>query len=270
MMHIISCCESTTRLLPYGRFLARVFKDVGVDLSRETDFEAPNIYDTYDEQSLGQMKFEKTLDGSQIRKAERPPTQARGQGQVHPEVKEENEIREMEGGLDPQRGFEQREPELDISPLQSKAVQFQATFPESMMSELTYTVGPSSQPSFTESPHTETLPHQAPHAPDHAPWMDLSTQISSLGTRMEKLAVIGDTRFYSMDDRMNQYQTGFTSQFEYLQQRFECMKDRMDHQQVAFEHFQQRIEHIESRQESQHEEMMAYLRSMFPPPPPQP
>ncbi|WJZ91584.1 hypothetical protein VitviT2T_010642 [Vitis vinifera] len=64
MMHIISCCESTTRLLPYGRFLARVFKDVGVDLSRETDFEAPNIYDTYDEQSLGQMKFEKTLDGS--------------------------------------------------------------------------------------------------------------------------------------------------------------------------------------------------------------
>ncbi|RVW57549.1 hypothetical protein CK203_093077 [Vitis vinifera] len=51
-------------LTPYGRFLARVFKDVGVDLSRETDFEAPNIYDTYDEQSLGQMKFEKTLDGS--------------------------------------------------------------------------------------------------------------------------------------------------------------------------------------------------------------
>ncbi|KAL6337897.1 hypothetical protein AAG906_002362 [Vitis piasezkii] len=125
MMHIISCYESTTRLLPYGRFLTRVFKDVG------------------------------------IRKAERPPTQARGQGQ--------------------------------------------ATFPESIMSELTY-----------KSPHTETLPHQTPHALDHAPWMDLSTQISSLGTRMEKLAVISDTRFYSMDDRMDQYQTGFTSQFEYL------------------------------------------------------
>ena len=69
---------------------------------------------------------------------------------------------------------------------------------------------------------------------------------------------------------MDQYQTGFTSQFEYLQQRFERMEDRMDQQQAAFDHLQQRIECIESHQESQHEKMMAYLRSMFPPPPPQP
>ena len=64
MMHMISCCESTTRVLPYSCFLTRVFKDVGVDLSRETDFEGPGIYDTYDEQSLGQMKFEKAPDDS--------------------------------------------------------------------------------------------------------------------------------------------------------------------------------------------------------------
>ncbi|KAL6315153.1 hypothetical protein AAG906_037385 [Vitis piasezkii] len=89
-----------------------------------------------------------------------------------------------------------------------------------MMTESSFTAGPSSQPSFTE------LPSQAPHAPDHPPWMDLSAQISSLGTRMEELAV--------------------------------------------FEHLVQRIERLESRQESQHEEMMAYLRSVFPPPPPQP
>ena len=49
MMHMILCCESTTRVLPYGRFLTKVFKDVEVDLSRETDFEALNTYDTYDE-----------------------------------------------------------------------------------------------------------------------------------------------------------------------------------------------------------------------------
>ena len=78
------------------------------------------------------------------------------------------------------------------------------------MSESTYTAGPSSQPSFTELPHTE-IPSQAPHAPDHASWMDLSAQISSLGTRMEELAVVSDTRFYSMKDRMDQYQTSFTS-----------------------------------------------------------
>ena len=77
MMHMISCVESTTRVFPYGRFLTRVFKDVGVDLSRETDFEAPTSYDTHDEQSLGCIKFDKAPDDSWIRRAER---QARGQG----------------------------------------------------------------------------------------------------------------------------------------------------------------------------------------------
>ena len=64
MMHMISCIESTTHVLPYDRFLTLVFKDVGVDLSKKTDFEAPTSYDTYDEQSLGRMKFEKAPDDS--------------------------------------------------------------------------------------------------------------------------------------------------------------------------------------------------------------
>ena len=64
MMHKISFCESTTHVLPYSSFLTRVFKDVEVDLSRETNFEVPNTYDTYDEQSLGRMKFEKAPDNS--------------------------------------------------------------------------------------------------------------------------------------------------------------------------------------------------------------
>ena len=92
MMHMISCVESLTRVLPYGRFLTRAFKDAGVDLSRETDFEAPTTYDTYDEQSLGRMKFEKAPDGSWVRKAER---QAWGYDQMHPGAEEETEIREM-------------------------------------------------------------------------------------------------------------------------------------------------------------------------------
>ncbi|RVX16826.1 Retrovirus-related Pol polyprotein from transposon RE1 [Vitis vinifera] len=79
MMHMISCCESKTHVLPYGRFLTRVFKDAGVDLSSETDLEAPTTYDTYDEQSLGRMRFEKAPDGSWIRRAERPPPQDQGQ-----------------------------------------------------------------------------------------------------------------------------------------------------------------------------------------------
>ena len=84
------------------------------------------------------------------------------------------------------------------------------------MSKPPYIAGPSFQPSFIEPPPTE-IPSQAHHAPDHAPWMDLSTQISSLGTCMEELAVVSDTRFYFKEDRIDQYQTGFTSQFEHLQ-----------------------------------------------------
>ena len=79
-----------------------------------------------------------------------------------------------------------------------------------MMTASSYTTGPSFQPLFTELPHTE-LPSQAPHAPDHAPWMDVSAQISSLGTRMEELALVHDSRFYSMEEHMDQYQTGVTS-----------------------------------------------------------
>ena len=51
-MHMIASCESTTWVLPYGRFLSWVFKDVGIDLSRETKFELPGTYDTYDDQSM--------------------------------------------------------------------------------------------------------------------------------------------------------------------------------------------------------------------------
>ena len=182
----------------------------------------------------------------------------------------------MDGRVDPQSGYQQREPELDIPPFQSKGVQFEATF-----SQPTYTVGPSTQlsftkpsfePTFIEPPHTEIPPPQAPLTPDHAPWMDLSTQISSLSTRMEEFAVVSDTWFYSMENRMDQYQAGFTFQFEYLQQRFVRIADHMDQHQAGFtlqfEHLQQRIECIEDRLERKHEEMMAYLRFVFLPPPP--
>ena len=155
---------------------------------------------------------------------------------MHPGANEEAEIREMEDGLDPQRYFELRGPELDIlPPPQSEGIHVKDTFSEPMMTEPSYTARPSSQPSFIELPHTK-LPSQAPHAPDHGPWMDVSAQISSLGTCMEELALVHDTRFYSMDERIDQYQIGFTSQFEHFQQIFERIEERMDQQQATFEH----------------------------------
>ncbi|RVX11507.1 hypothetical protein CK203_015826 [Vitis vinifera] len=90
MMHMISCYESKTLVLPYGRFLTRVFKDAGFDLSRETNFEAPTT------------------------RAEQPSAQDRGW----------------------------------------KVFSFEASFPESMISEPAYTAGPS-EPFFTEPSHAE-------------------------------------------------------------------------------------------------------------------
>ena len=208
------------------------------------------------------MKFEKAPDGSWIRRVER---QAQGQGQMHLGAEKKAEIREMKDGLDPQRDFEQRGLELDIPPPhQLEGIHVEATFSEPMMTESSFTTGPSSQPSFTE------LPSQAPHVPDHAPWMDLFTQISFLGTHMEELALVHDSRFYSMEEHLDQYQTRVTSRFDHFQQRLERIEERMDQQQATFDHLQQRIDRIESRQASQHEEMMTYLRSVFPSPPPQP
>ena len=108
MMYMIACCESTTRVLPYGRFLTRVFKDANIDLSKEIEFEAPNTYDMYDDQSMGKMKFEKVPNGSWVKRAERALAQAQGQGQrqAHPGVEDEVEIREVEGGVDPQSGYQ--------------------------------------------------------------------------------------------------------------------------------------------------------------------
>ena len=75
---------------------------------------------------------------------------------MHPGVDKKAEIREMEDGLDPQMDFEQRGLELDIPPPpQSEGIHVEATFSKPMMTKSSYTAGPSSQPSFTELPHTK-------------------------------------------------------------------------------------------------------------------
>ena len=49
MQHMIAYYQSNTWVFPYDHFLIRVFKDVNINLSKETDFEAPSAYDTYDD-----------------------------------------------------------------------------------------------------------------------------------------------------------------------------------------------------------------------------
>ena len=45
---------------------------------------------------------------------------------------------------------------------------------------------------------------------------------------MEELALVYDSRFYFMEEHMDQYQTRVTSRFDHFQQRFECIEERMD------------------------------------------
>ncbi|KAL6341701.1 hypothetical protein AAG906_032822 [Vitis piasezkii] len=126
----------------------RRIHDTGVDLSRETDFEAPTNYDTYDEQSLGCMNDRPGDRDRCILRQRRRPRSERWRG-IHVE----------------------------------------ATLSEPMMTESSCTTGPSSQPLF----------------------------IDSLGTRMEELALVHDSRFYSMKEHMDQYQTRVISRFVHFQ-----------------------------------------------------
>ena len=105
MMHMMACCESSNRIVPYDRFLTRVFKDAVMIHTMSSHWTG--------------WSFEKAPDGSWIRKAKRPIAQPGGQGEVHPTVEEEAEIREIEGGVDPQRDFDHRETKFDIPPQQS-------------------------------------------------------------------------------------------------------------------------------------------------------
>ena len=55
---------------------------------------------------------------------------------------------------------------------------------------------------------------------------------------MEEFVLVHDTRFYSMEEHIDQYQIGFTSRCEHCQQRFERIEERIDQQQATFEHLQ--------------------------------
>ncbi|KAL6313643.1 hypothetical protein AAG906_008148 [Vitis piasezkii] len=81
-----------------------------------------------------------------------------------------------------QRKDQHRLDDRDKTHLQTKDVQFETTF-----SELSYTEPSFSRHAFTEPTHTE-IPHpQASPAPDHAPWMDLSTRSTLLALAWRSL-----------------------------------------------------------------------------------
>ena len=56
----------------------------------------------------------------------------------------------MEDGVDPQSVYQQIEPELDIPPLQTEGVQFEALSLSKIFFQLTFTEGPSTKSSYTE------------------------------------------------------------------------------------------------------------------------
>lgn len=93
------------------------------------------------------------------------------------------------------------------------------------------------KPTFIEVP----LPHISESSGlyvtltlDFAPQMDLSTQINSLSTRMKEIPLISGCRFYSLEDEMDQYQFGFTSQYENLATHIKSLTTHLDHFEATF------------------------------------
>ena len=59
MNHTATCCESKTRILPYGRIITKVFKAFGNEFNLDDEIN--------NDMSMGRMKFEKVVDGSWVR-----------------------------------------------------------------------------------------------------------------------------------------------------------------------------------------------------------
>ena len=66
MNHMTTCCERKTRILPYGRIMTKVFKAFGIEFTLDDEVDEPSPYDTYNDMSMGRMKFEKIVDGSWV------------------------------------------------------------------------------------------------------------------------------------------------------------------------------------------------------------
>ena len=64
MNHMASCCESKTRILPYGRIMTKVFNAFGIEFTLDDEVDEPSPYDTYNDMSMERIKFKKVNDGS--------------------------------------------------------------------------------------------------------------------------------------------------------------------------------------------------------------
>ena len=161
--HMIACCESTTRVFPYGRFFMKVFKEFDLDLSIETKSDKVSVFDTYTESTMGRMKFVKSEDGEWRRMGD----------EVEANSDDDKENNDMEGGYHPSGN-------LGIPPLQIDA--------------------PESEPD--DIPHAEVPP-----VVNESPLYKVKAQISSLASPTEKLAVVDDSRFSSIEARIDSYET---------------------------------------------------------------
>ena len=53
MNHMAACCESKTRILPYGCIMTKVFKAFSIEFTLDDEVDEPSPYDTYNDMSMG-------------------------------------------------------------------------------------------------------------------------------------------------------------------------------------------------------------------------
>ena len=127
-------------------------------------------------------------------------------GEVDANSDEDEENNNMEGGSQPSGN-------LDIPPLQTNAL---------------------------ESEPTNILHAEVPPIVDESPLYEVRAHINLLASHIEELVAVEDSRFSSIEARIDSYEMRLTFQYEKLQQRVNQFEERV----------------------------MGFLESVFPPPPP--
>ena len=177
--HMISYCESTTQVLPYGCFLMKVFKEFGLYLSTETKSDKVSVFDIYTESTMGKMKFVKSEDGK---------WRCMGD-EVEANSDEDEENNDMEGGS-------HSSGHLDIPPLQTDA-------PESELVDIPHAEVP---PIMDKSPLHEVRAHinlLASRIEELAIVED--SCLSSIDARIDSYETRFTSQYEQLQQRVNQF-----------------------------------------------------------------
>ncbi|WJZ87432.1 hypothetical protein VitviT2T_006811 [Vitis vinifera] len=194
--HMKACSLSEDSVLPYGMFITKIVKYFNVNLRNETDGKKLKSFDTYNVASLRHMHFFRKKYGSWARKSSIPLSKVDVSLDNGSSENDENENQAIEA---------RTSENANVTPIPSKEG-----------------VG-----ATADAYHPSQIGRNEAEASDN-----LTTQISSLGTHLEEIALANDRHLTSLETCIDGFQEEFKAGMQVIR--------------------------------GQHDEMMAFLRGHFP------